>query len=376
MGAAVPVLGAVTGVMGAVQQSNAQKQQAAAQRNALDQQALAEQNNTQLRLMELERQKNYSDFQFQIDTARREIQKVNDASALQIAGLQDTQNQQSQQFANQQNTLQQRTANQELLGAASQEEAGAKSQALGILTQESEQGRQKQIELANMGAALNADQVQKGLASQQAMAQLTGQGQAGVGVSDTANLANLALSSNTSVQEFLQQYGNIVDQVTQGGTNAQAIANIVNQLGAGNAAFLRDSSGRADKFLQDTGQFNQQSIDATGQMNRLGLQAAQGAQNTAYAIEEGTSALNRSYYDLQRQSQQGAISTAGNAIQTQIANQRSAIVQPGSLGVLSAALSAYPTVQAGWNSMTKPYQAPKQSYNDFGSISSYSRNTV
>jgi len=344
MGAAIGVVGAVTGVVGAISQNSAQQQQANAQRNALDQQSLTERNNTQLRLMELERQKNYSDFQYQIETARREISRTSDKNALQIAGLQDEQTKNVQSFGNQQSTIQQQTENQGLIGQANQEEFGAKSQAAGILSQEMEAGRGKSLELANQGAALNNEQIQQGFSQQQAFNQLAGQGQAGLSMSDNANLANMALINSTGVQEFLQQYGNVTDQIMQGGINAQTVADLVNQLGGDNAEFMRGTARRGDEFIQAAGAYNQNSIETASQLNKLGLTSAQEAQNSAYTIDEANSSLNRNYYDLQRQSQQSAITSSGNAVQTQINTQKSGIVQPNILGILGAGVSAYQAI--------------------------------
>lgn len=89
MGAALPVVGAATGVVSTLSGLSAQQKQAQAQRDAIDQQKSTVEANTQLRLLELQRQKLYSEYNHQIDEARRMQVMMQDDAELQLARQQD-----------------------------------------------------------------------------------------------------------------------------------------------------------------------------------------------------------------------------------------------------------------------------------------------
>lgn len=133
MGAALPIVGAATGVVSTISGLSAQQKQAQAQRDALDQQKSSVEANTQLRLIELQRQKLYSEYNYQIDQARRMQVMMQDDAELQLARQQDKaaanlgllqnqagyqlgmlQNQQQQQLAQMQQQNQMQIAQQQL----------------------------------------------------------------------------------------------------------------------------------------------------------------------------------------------------------------------------------------------------------------------
>jgi hypothetical protein len=98
---------------------SAQQKQAKAQRDALDQQKSSSEANTQLRLIELQRQKMYSEYNYMIDEARRRQVMMQDDAELQLARQQDIaaanlgnlQNQSSFALGQQRNQMQQNLAN-------------------------------------------------------------------------------------------------------------------------------------------------------------------------------------------------------------------------------------------------------------------------
>ena len=120
MGAAIPVVGAVVGAASTVSQISASKKQAQAQADAIGAQQEATYQNTQLRLIELQRQKQYAQHLATIDDAKRAQVKLQDDAELSVAQLKDQlvtssaniQNQQQYGLGNTQNTNQYALANQ------------------------------------------------------------------------------------------------------------------------------------------------------------------------------------------------------------------------------------------------------------------------
>jgi len=349
MGAAVPVVGAVLGVAGAVSQHSAAQQQADAQRSALNQQSAIEAQNTKLRLIELQRQKLYSDFQGQIDTAKREIAKFTDENALNQAALMDTINRNTQQFGVQQQAIEAQTQNQQLVGQSQETRYGSQIQASGLIATEAEQGRQQLTDLANQGVSVLNAEAERKRAEATTMAGFANGDVAGLSLSDAANLMNMAMSGQDTSASYLQRYNQIVDQVRQGGLNAEAVANITRQMGANEADFLAGSAERGRQFIDLNQAYNEQEVQNNYQMNQLGIEAARAAQNTAYTIDSAQQALNTSFYDIQRQSQESAIKGAGQAVQAQIATQKGAITNPSIFGVLGAGFNAYQAASSAFS---------------------------
>lgn len=381
MGAALPVVGAVVGVAGAVSQYSAQQQQANAQKQSLDQQALIEQHNTRLRLIELERQKLYSNFQFQIDTARREVAKFGDSQQLQLAAIYDQMQQQAAAFGVRQRSLQEQLANQELLNLANQTEFRSQMESLGVLGAETERGRQALVDAANQGASVNRMLDERLRARQEAMAQLSSGDVAGLSLSDLSNIANMQTIDEENAAAFLQKYRGIADQVSQGQLNAEFVSDLIKQLGANEVNFLRGSAARASDFTQDVEAFNLQEVQRNAQLSELGRQALSNAINTQYLIEEAQSELNRNYYDLARQAQSSAIQTSSAALQAQIAAQRNAIVSPSPLGLLGVGLQAYqsvaPTLRSQRPTTTFQFSSSNPLFTqrrDYGVLGSYALN--
>ena len=336
MGAAVPVVGAVMGVASAVQQVNAAQQQANAQRNALDLQAQIEDTNTKLRLIELQRQKLYSDFNFQIQTASREIQKFSDAQQLAAAKQQDLLLQQQKEYEARASAIQQMQQTLGLDQQAMQSLYGSQQQAAQIIAAESEQGRQALLDQANALAAINAQQSDVKTQYAKALAQLSGGATAGWSLSDIANAENIRNVNIDNLAASIQKYYDIADQVSQGRLNAQQVAELIKQYGQNEANFLAQSANASRQFIETSKASQLADIASNRQQNLLGFEAARAALESQYAIEEANQRLNQAYYDIQNKSDIATIRNAGAQAQAALAVQRSAIQSPSSFGILSA----------------------------------------
>ncbi len=361
MGAATPVVGSVLGMASAIQQHTAARQQARAQRQAIDHQIKVEEANTRARLLELERQKLYSDFSFQIQSAAREIQRVSDQQELHIAELQDQLNRQQQQYAVRASTLQQLQDSLSLDAAAGETEYAAKTQALNLLGAESEQGREQLIGLANKAATLEAQRQDLNTQKAQAFAQFSGGAIGRLGLSDEANLMAIDRLSENELQAALKTYNDVVDQVRQGKLNAQQVADLLIQQGVVDAETLRQSGIRTRDVLQLAEQANLADIATVGQQNLLALRAAASAQNTAYTIDEAQQRLNKSFYDMQQQSQANAVRDigAGNKLALQI--QKAGIQNPSTLGLLTTLAQGGMFISDYYNRNRIPQNTPKTS---------------
>lgn len=336
MGAAVPVVGAVMGVASAVQQHNAAQQQANAQRQALAQQSLVEQNNTKLRLIELERQKLYSDFNFQIQTASREIAKFADEQQMNLAQQQDEMNRNAQRFQLQSAGVRQR---QEALGldqAAAQGEFQSDMQARGILTAESEQGRQAMMNEANMLAALEGRQQEQDRNLASAFAQFSAGEVAGLSMSDVYNLQNAQMLADSESINALQRYQGLFDQVMQGRLNAEEVARLVSEYGRNEAQFMRQSAQNSRQYINTSEAAAMADMNSIAAQNAAAFNAARSAQNTSYLLEEANQRLNQSYYDIQNKSDAATIRNTSAQNQAALAIQRSSIQNPSSFGLLGA----------------------------------------
>lgn len=367
MGAAVPVVGAVMGVASAVQQNNAARQQADAQKQALAQQSLVEQNNTKLRLIELERQKLYSDFNFQIQTASREINKFADMQALNVAEIQDKMQQQQREYATRAGTLQQMQQTLGLDQGAIQAQYGSQLQAQGILGAESEQARQALTGQANESAAINAREQERRQNLANAYAQFSGGEVAGLSLSDVANLTNIQNLSANEIQGVLTRYNDIVDQVSQGKLNAQEVARLISQYGQNEADFLRQSAQASRQFLQSAQSSDLADIASNAQQNALAFQAARSAQATDYTIQEANQRLNQSYYDIQNKSDISTVKNTSAQNQAALAIQRSSIQSPSSFGILGALVQGGMSIANVFGN--KPAQATSQPATSTGMFS-------
>jgi hypothetical protein len=343
-GVAVPVVGAVLGVAGAVQQNNAARQQADAQRNSLDQQALVESNNTKLRLIELERQKLYSDFNFQIQTASREISKFSDNNALALATQQDLMNRQQQEYAVQSNVIQQQQQTLGLDQASAQTRFQSDIQSQGILAAELEQSRQLLTDSANQADALDRQQIDQerqratGLA-QYAASSMTGNGGRSVTgrtLSDRANFDYQDMMSQEQSAESLTRYQNLVDQVSQGRFNAEEVARLTSQYGSDEAAYLSQSAINSRDFLDSYQGFQLNDLRQSSSQTQAALSAAKSAVDSDYTIQEASQKLNQNYYDVQNKSQASTVQSSSASTQAAIATQRGGVQNPSSFGVLSS----------------------------------------
>lgn len=290
MGAAIPIIGAVAGAAGTVANISAQQKQAQAQRDAIDSQQKAIESNTNLRLLDLERQKLYSQYLAQIDEARRAQLKQQDDAELQVARMKDEmqlgmaakQNEEAYTLGNQRNEGMNRLAglqNQtsEAVGNAqlnNQYQIGslmgaADAQALQNQMNMEYQGQTGNINIGRENAFLQS----LGIDSQAAQARFGKQTEA-FGVESQA--------TSQGTQALMQVAQAFMNQKAQGKQNAKGRATaqaMLAGLGGGNdsrsmQALMEENLGQdLDSFIQTVMQGGRAAESAMAQVGLAGNQA-------------------------------------------------------------------------------------------------------
>jgi hypothetical protein len=338
MGAALPVVGSVVGGLSAVSQMSAQQKQADAQRRAIAEQQVASETNTQLRLIELERQKDYAANQALLDRAGREANKIADQQLLATQRLEQQVAQQAALFENEQARIQQQMDAGELRSQAADRRASAQQEATGIRGEARSQATDIINALANEGGMYRQNLQQTRDERAGAMNQFASQGTGGISQSDLANLSASLLQDSEGVQGYVGRSNQIQNEALRQIVYSDEFASLVKKMGFDQAAFLEDTAQRSSGFADEAASYNRNQIRNQTSINRLGLDQMAMAQDTVYALENAQSALNQSFYEVQRQSQASAIQSAGLAEKAALAAQRSSIRSPSLLDLAGPAV--------------------------------------
>lgn len=290
MGAAIPIIGAVAGAAGTVANISAQQKQAQAQREAIDSQQKAIESNTNLRLIDLERQKLYAQYLAQIDEARRAQLKQQDDAELQVARMKDEmqlnqvgkQNEESYALGMQRNEGMSRLAgmqNESNL-AIGNAQLGNQYEIGSLMGEADAQSMQNQLNLDYQGQVGNSE-----IGKQNAFLQSLGidaqAAQARFGKQQEAfNVESQATQQGT--QALMQVANAFINQRNQGKQNAKgraAAQAMMAGLGGGNdsrsmGALMEESLGQdLDTFIQTVMQGGRAAESAIAQVGLAGNQA-------------------------------------------------------------------------------------------------------
>ncbi|MGH2413800.1 MAG: hypothetical protein ACRDEA_08965, partial [Microcystaceae cyanobacterium] len=395
MGAAIPVVGAVTGTIGTLAGISQQNKAASAQDAANAAQQEASLQNMQMRLQELERQKMFTQFSSQIDEAARrqerafqiqdnklqqkqyeiqntlqnfnfdaqrqglEQQKIAQNTQLDEAGLQNLASSQNDLFGiDQQYGGAIVNANQQYAGAEAQ--GGQEAQQVAYGLQDSAMSQEQAIrQMAAQRAGL-IGQGETGMASRSDQAQLSG------GAANLVNQGNTQNKRALSALDMINMNANMAGNYRDFATNSAAL-NRGQQVNQSQQQFLANDRQMQTQKLQTAMQYGQDvlglSLDQMLQNNQIreGMQSLgllDQAQTNRYDLENMQSKLNQQFYDTQATANRASVQIAGGSELAALQAQRSSIQRPGALSILGSLAqggqSIYNTLNSGRSSSYQP----------------------
>lgn len=349
MGAAVPIIGAVTGGIGAISQINAQRKQAKAQKGALKEQERVTKETARLRLEELNRQEQMAKFQRVIDQLQNTMVYNQQRQQIAEANLNDAMETQKASFQNAQTLLQ-------TLGEAEDTRQSGKTASF-----EAGQRASEMVANSSQQSSTEAQQRQqgglefdKGLTdAERQRAVLQGLVAAALGTNLNASATGQAIQDAQDaalakdVQKLVQGQGLAEDLDNEQMDYVSDIANLTAR-GGGLVAERADTAANNQQELSR--RFAQANADDNyiqRERNFNALQGQHGAANLARGRGLFEEALNEKYQDAAFANQREMIEKTSQSDVRMLQTQRSGIASPGILSYLGAGLGAYNT----YNSM-------------------------